>query len=379
MRIRFFGTYDERKHPRVRVLREGLQELYQVRVDNLPVAIDTATRVEALRQPARLLRLAPALLWTWVRLAVRGVHGPRPHVVIVGHLGHFDIVVARLLFPRAILMLDYMISVADTARDREVGDRGIVLRLLQLLDRMATFIADIVLVDTPENLETVPPRSRHKAVAVPVGADVSWFAASDAKEHTHASDQSEGLSVVFFGLYTPLQGAPVIGAALRELHRRGTKVTATMIGTGQERSLTEAASGDAPVTWIDWLDANQLPSVVARHDVCLGIFGVGPKARRVVPNKAYQGAAAGCIVVTSDTGPQRRALPVARFVPAGDQAALADLLEALATSTDTSATRLATRDYARAHFGPDKVVAPLVEVIGARFASRRSRRGPSLQ
>ena len=53
---------------------------------------------------------------------------------------------------------------------------------------------------------------------------------------------------------------------------------------------------------------NEGPALVAGHDVCLGIFGTGVKAQLVVPNKVYQGAAAGCAVVTSDTAPQRRAL-----------------------------------------------------------------------
>ena len=50
MQIRLFGTFDERRHPRVRVLREGLAAHGTVRVDNVPVPIDTAMRVEALRR-----------------------------------------------------------------------------------------------------------------------------------------------------------------------------------------------------------------------------------------------------------------------------------------------------------------------------------------
>ena len=45
--------------------------------------------------------------------------------------------------------------------------------------------------------------------------------------------------------------------------------------------------------------------MVASHDVCLGIFGDTDKALSVVPTKVYQGAAAGCAVVTSDTAPHR--------------------------------------------------------------------------
>ena len=105
----------------------------------------------------------------------------------------------------------------------------------------------------------------------------------------------------------------------------------------------------------------ELPELVAGHDVCLGIFGTGPKARRVVPNKAYQGAAAGCVVVTSDTPPQRRALAtVGVFVEAGDAIGLAQVLRDLADDRDAvAARREATATLARAAFSPAAVAAPL--------------------
>ena len=67
------------------------------------------------------------------------------------------------------------------------------------------------------------------------------------------------------------------------------------------------------------MPAAELPALVAGHDVCLGIFGSAAKAARVVPNKVFQGAAAGCALVTSDTPPQRRVLDgAAVLVPPGD-------------------------------------------------------------
>jgi glycosyltransferase involved in cell wall biosynthesis len=108
-----------------------------------------------------------------------------------------------------------------------------------------------------------------------------------------------------------------------------------------------------------------LPALVAGHDVCLGIFGTGPKALRVVPNKVFQGAAAGCAVVTSDTAPQRRALGAAALlVPHGDSAALADALRALAADrAELARLRAASHRLATARFAPDQVVGPLLDAI----------------
>jgi glycosyltransferase involved in cell wall biosynthesis len=80
-----------------------------------------------------------------------------------------------------------------------------------------------------------------------------------------------------------------------------------------------------------------------------------------VPNKVYQGAAAGCALVTSDTQPQRVAFDGASvFVPPGDPAALAAALVALAEDPNRVA-ELAAAARARSldAFTPELVVRPL--------------------
>ena len=110
------------------------------------------------------------------------------------------------------------------------------------------------------------------------------------------------LRVVFFGIYTPLQGAPVIGEAIRLLDPDPEKVRFTMAGRGQDLAHTKELAGDSPaVEWIDWVERDELPALVFEHDICLGIFSPGAKGMRVIPNKVFQGAAAGCAIVTSDS------------------------------------------------------------------------------
>ena len=140
-----------------------------------------------------------------------------------------------------------------------------------------------------------------------------------------------------------------------------------MIGSGQDLDACRGlAGGNGRVTWRAWVPAAELPAVVAAHDVNLGIFGTTPKALAVVPTKVYQGAAAGCVVVTSDTAPQRASLDgAALLVPPGDPAALAQALRALAADRDR-VRELAGRARARAEasFGPQAVVAELRRSLG---------------
>jgi glycosyltransferase involved in cell wall biosynthesis len=91
-----------------------------------------------------------------------------------------------------------------------------------------------------------------------------------------------------------------------------------------------------------------------------------------VPNKVYEGAAAGCAVVTSDTPPQRRALAEAAcLVPAGDAEALADALRMLADDPDRLADyRTRARLAAKERFTPAAIVWPLRERLALPKDSR---------
>ena len=360
MRVLGFGTYDARAHPRVRILIDGLRAHGdEVEECNVPLGLDTQARVRMLKQPWRVPLLLLRLLRCWAVLAWRGrraARGVRPDAVLVGYLGHFDVVLARMLFPRRTIVLDHMVSAAGTARDRGSAG-GVVQRLLRTLDRLATACADIVVVDTDEHRAALPTDgARAKAVVALIGAPAEWFAARPA---THDSAHAGPMSAAFFGLYTPLQGAVTIGAALPLL---GDDVAVTMVGRGQDLAATRAAAdGARHVRWHDWVEPEELPALVAAHDVCIGIVGTTPKGAAVVPNKVFQGAAAGCAIVTSDTRPQRDLLgDAAVLIPAGDAGALAKaLLDMAHDRARLAELRARAAGLADASFTGAAIVTPL--------------------
>jgi glycosyltransferase involved in cell wall biosynthesis len=381
MRIMLFGTYDTAMHPRIATIAEGLAASgLDVAECNAPLGLSTADRVAMLARPwiggpALLGRLASR----WTTLAARAFKMPMPDVVVVGYLGHFDVHLARLVFgARGLLsrrhvtiVLDHLVGASDTGKDRRL-DGGPRQLLLRMIDAAALRAADVVVVDTDEHLANLPERHRDRAVVVPVGAPAAWHDAARAAAvpvHYPGSAPASApgdspLRVIFYGLYTPLQGTPTIGAALGKAAGAGIEVT--MVGRGQdEAEAKSAAAASTSVRWLEWVPAAELPALVAEHDVCLGIFGTGEKARRVVPNKVFQGAAAGCAIVTSDTPPQRRVLgDAAVLVPPGDADALAGALLELAGDRERLAgLRDAARTLAARRFAPAQVVAPLLEKI----------------
>jgi glycosyltransferase involved in cell wall biosynthesis len=356
MTMLFFGTYDRRRHPRVTVLMEGCRRLGDEVIEcNVPLRDSTHSRVAMLFRPWRAATFAVRVALAWRRLIRRSRATPKPDAIIVGYLGHFDVHLARRLWPETPILLDHLISLADTAADRRSSSR-IVHRVLQRVDRAAMRAADVVIVDTEEHRDLLPGDLGRPVVVVEVGAPSQWFARPTATAHAR-------LRVVFFGLFTPLQGVETIARAIGML--TDAPIDFLMVGTGQDYDAARRlAAGNAHVTWLEWVGGDELPAIVASHDVCLGIFGTGAKALRVVPNKVFQGAAAGCAVVTSETPPQRRALGDAGiFVPPGSAESLADTLTTLQRAPQTVwRARQACFDRARVRFTPEAVTAPLYDV-----------------
>jgi glycosyltransferase involved in cell wall biosynthesis len=354
MTVLFFGTYDRRRHPRVRVLIEGCRGLgVEVAECNRPLADSTRQRVAILRKPWLAVVLAVRVAAAWRRLIRIARNTPTPDLIIVGYLGHFDVHLARWLWPDAPVILDYLISLADTAIDRHAHSR-LLHWILRKADRAALSAADGVIVDTEEHRELTAADTRSPIAVVEVGAPRHWFMEPRILSPAR-------LRVVFFGLFTPLQGTDTIARAIGIL--ADAPIDFLMIGTGQDyKEARRHAAINRNVTWLDWIEAEELPAVVAAHDVCLGIFGTGPKARRVVPNKVFQAAAAGCAVITADTPPQRRALGDAGiFVAPGSPEQLAATLRRLQDSPEEVwRARSACFGRARTRFTGEVVIAPLV-------------------
>ncbi|GAA3391375.1 glycosyltransferase [Cryptosporangium minutisporangium] len=375
MRWLAFGTYDVQRHPRVAVLIDGLRESGDEVVEvNDPLPLDTAGRVQMLRQPWRLPVLAWQLGRCWSRLIAGARRARRTgdvDAVLVGYLGHFDVRLARFLFRKTPIVLDHLVSAAGTATDRGLaGSGGAKQKLLRWIDRKALDSADVVVVDTPEHLDALPADVTSRTVVTPVGATRTWFAA----QRPDRAD-TEPLRVVFVGLFTPLHGTAVIGDALALLADE-PGITVTMVGKGQDHAdCRRRAASNSNVEWVDWVAGPELPAFVASYDVSLGIFGTTAKAQNVVPTKVYQGAAAGCAILTSDTPPQREMVgDAALFVPPGDAAALAEALRGLASDrTALKRAKDTARQRAEEHFYPARVVAALRDRVPAPAESVPTR------
>ena len=315
MRVLYFGTY-ERDYPR------NAQVISALRGAGVGVIERHAGVWEGSRQnwsagPGVAARLALA--------EIRLLRRPREDfdAVLVGYPGHFDLPAARRAARCRPVVFNPLVSLSDTL----VSDRGrfragsLPARALARIDRHALQTADLVVADTEANadhLAQLAGLAPERIEVCFVGAEERLFKPGWAPE--------EPFTALFVGKLIPLHGLETILAAAR----LAPEIPVRLVGSGQ----LEALLSDRPanVDLVPWVEYDRLPDELHRAGCALGVFGRSPKARRVIPNKAYQALACGTPLVTADTPAARELLTdgeSALLVPPSDPEALVAALRRL--------------------------------------------------
>jgi glycosyltransferase involved in cell wall biosynthesis len=325
----WLGTY-ERDYPRARVLVRGLREIgVEVVEHHRPVWERQRHKAGAFLRPGPLARAGLGYARAWRGLAHEVARERRVDAVVAGYPAQPDAVpawcVARAR--RVPLVVDMMISLADTlAGDRDRADRAVAAALAGI-DRLSLRLADLVMADTETGAAWLAERfdvPRERIVVVPVGAEPDRF--------PYLPEPAGPPHALFYGKLAPLHG---VGTVI-EAARAPSSPPLRLIGDGQLGPWLEAElARDRPagLAWERWVPYEELGAAVAGAAICLGVFGTSPKAARVVPNKVWQAMAAGRPVVTGDTPGAREELDHGRtalLVPPGDAPALAAALARLA-------------------------------------------------
>lgn len=335
MRILCWGTYDTGK-PRTRILIEGLKlSGAEVKECHANVWRDVSDKSQ-IHGFGQRLRITLRWLFSYPGLAWRLARAPRPDVVLIGFPGILDMLVAAPIARwRGIpLAWDMFMSLYDTiVEDRKLLLQGsLPARLLHALEGFALRRADLVFLDTQTHarrIEALFNLDHGTASAVWVGVETTCFHTEpDQLPDAIGLDESADLRVLFYGQFIPLHGIETIIRAARLTMDEPIKWQ--LIGDGQEAARIRVMLSEQPLPrlrWDPWVDYEQLPQLIAKADVCLGIFGSSEKAASVIPNKVFQIVAMGRPLITRDSPAIREMLdevqPCVRLVPAADPAALA--------------------------------------------------------
>lgn len=325
-----WGTYDLSK-PNVRQLLAGIRAvgipMHEVHADIWAGVRDkgTLSRGDQLRAAWRWLTAMPGLVAAYLRAPAHGA-------VLIPYLGVFDLLVLTpfVKWRRVPVIWQIFISAYDTT----VNDRRMVSRwhpiawVLYVCEWLAVRIADRAFIDTEAHarrIETVLGVPPGTIGSVPLGTDPARFPPRAGAPTVH-----DPLRVFFYGQYIPLHGIETIVRAAKRLEQQGIAVQWELAGTGQEQARITALIAELDtrsVHQLGWVDASEIPGRVHACDVGLGIFGTSGKAVTVVPNKAYEIAAAQTPLISADTPALATFAPGHPWVlrvPPGDDAALAE-------------------------------------------------------
>jgi glycosyltransferase involved in cell wall biosynthesis len=314
LRICYFGTY-ERAYPRNAQVISCLRSA-GVEVEEEHVAIWDDLRAGWSAGLGRALRLAAAE----AQLLTRRPRGF--DAFVVGYPGHFDLPAARRAARGRPVVFNPLVSLADTL----VSDRGRfrpgspAARVLERIDRSAFRSADLVVADTGAHAQFLGQLTGRDDIAVClVGAEDRLF--------TAGWEPRTPFTALFVGKLIPLQGVETILAAAHAV----PDIRFRVVGSGQLDGLL--ADRPPNVEHVPWIDYERLPAEVRAAGCALGIFGTTAKARRVIPNKAFQALACGAPLITADTPAVHELLvdgESALLVPPGDAGALAAAIQRLA-------------------------------------------------
>jgi glycosyltransferase involved in cell wall biosynthesis len=350
LRIIQYGVHDA-AYPRNARVRAALRARFGAEVVVLPRS----------RAASRLRRLRDDVGGLW-----RASRGADVVMLAEMRVTHAPLVWAVGRLRRAIVVVDGFIGLHETAVEDwgVVRPRSLRARRFAAQDLLAARAGDLVVTDTAVRASALGVRSGRAVLDLPVGAP-DWARPT-------ASPRGAGpLRVLYYGNYIPLHGVDLVVDALAQLAER-RDFAATFVGdgirrTGIERRVAELGL-EARITFTGPVPESSLGSLIARHDVVLGVFGSSPKARSVVANKVWQGLACGRTVVTQQSAAVAELGVVAGslLVPTtpGDAASLAGALARLRVDELRS----------EAHRAAHEDVADRLEAFVAQRFDRFARR-----
>jgi len=220
-------------------------------------------------------------------------------IMIIGFPGFQAVILAKLLTNKPIIF-DAFYSIYDSmVEDRQiVGAKSLRGKYYWLLDWLSCRLADYVLLDTDANIGYFVKEfdlPREKFIKVFVGSD-------DKIVFPLPREKKDYFLVHFHGSFIPLQGVEYIVEAAKILEKENIRFN--IIGRGQTYKEISKLAQKLRINNINFIESvpyAELKDYLAQADVVLGIFGRTEKAKRVIPNKVYEGLAAKRLVLTGDS------------------------------------------------------------------------------
>lgn len=330
--------------PNVTFRLRDLEHAVPLRTQEINFPFRSATPHDDMRllawKPLKFMWSALRLVYAHLYILLAYIRHGRPRRIYVPYPSAIVLFCLSLL-PKSwrpeYVVADCFISLYDTViTDRKLlSPHSLAAHVLRIVESRAYRTADRIIVDTDLNAGYFAETfglAPSKIMSLPLSIDGDNFRPAPYQPH------GDSCTVLFIGTFVPLQGVDAIARAalVLESHR---DVRFRLIGSGQTADAVErifANRRPANVEWITrWMDSENLAREIRSADICLGIFGAGPKTQRVWPLKNYAYMAVGRAIITGDTSQARHMMQRADAVPfltvpQGDPTALASAITDLA-------------------------------------------------
>lgn len=297
MKICYFGFYNP-EYSRNHIFLKALKSSDSINITEVNAYRDR----KLLDHRTKGLSLYPALAKEFFKKRPKGGFDR----IIVGYSDYSMVPLAKLLAPRTPIINDFFYSQYNTAvHDRKkTQTQSWRAWVLWIMDWVSLHLPDEVIVDTDTHGEYYCEEfdvDSSKLNTIYVSTDTDVFYPRKRKKG------SNKFIVHFHGKYIPLQGVMKILEAARILKDQ-KDIEFCLIGKGQQYSQARKFVKDNQlqnVVFKDIVPYKELPEFIFGADVVLGIFGDSEKAKTVIPNKVFEGAACGKPVITRDSSAAR--------------------------------------------------------------------------
>ncbi|HNR67321.1 MAG TPA: glycosyltransferase [bacterium] len=242
------------------------------------------------------------------RLILQGLRSARDcDVIIVGFYGQVILPFFKILTRKPILFDMYIATYDTMVNDRNRARPGsIMARIYHWLDRLCCTWSKAIVLETQDHIEDFARKFK-----TPIDKFHRVFLAVDERliYPRPQRKNSDRFLVHFHGEYAPFHGVDTILRAAQLL--RDESIEFQVVGRGITyndcRELARALDLHN-VQFIDPVPYEQLADLIARADVCLGIFGGNARMLRLTTNKVIESIAMHKPLITGKNQPVQELL-----------------------------------------------------------------------
>ena len=308
MNICYFGTYDKTYTSNkffLQALKENNVSVLEINAHTEVTKLTTTSEMSWLQIIKRMLRKYRI----FSEIIKHCKELKNVDVIYVGYPGHVDVflayIVAKIFRKKLVFNPLLLIYVGFSEEQSILNKKSLLGKVIKTGETLAYKLCDIVFADTPYQEKFLKEDfgiNQKKLRVLPIGADNTFY-----KYTPITTNVSKKLTVVYYGLYSPIHGVQYLVDAANIL-KDDKDISFIFIGQGNtfEKNYSRAQQLKLTnITFIHDVPQSEHPQYMEKADVFLGFLAKHPSVKRVIANKIYQGMALGKVVLTADAAVAR--------------------------------------------------------------------------